>query len=94
MIERVGAAVARVFSEPDPDWDKIGRAPIEAMREPTAAMLAAGKSSISVPVADNTGSIGLNAEGAGIVWRAMIDAALSLEPNQREADIGERRISR
>lgn len=72
MVERVARALMREASD-DPDADKwcsprpwygAARAAIEAMREPTGAMIDAGR----WPAED---------DGTLACWRAMIDAVLS-----------------
>ena len=57
------------------DYEDMAEAAIEAMREPTEAMLKAG----DVPGWDDSVTVGHSAE----VWEAMISAALSTPP---EAD--------
>lgn len=76
-IEEVAKAYRdAVMSTPDgvsipfEEFSRIAaRAAIEAMREPTDAMMKAGE----VPGWDDSVSIGLSSD----VWRAMIDAALN-----------------
>lgn len=91
MIEKIAKAMCEANGtiwggprgEDDPDfllvklsYMRMARAAIEAMREPTEAMLKAG----DLPGWDDSVSIGLSGE----VWQAMIDAALPSPPVAEE----------
>lgn len=75
MVERVAKAIDVAFIEwkdtpgtPPMPWNEtLARAAIEAMREPTTAMLHA--STMQVPTWDN--------DASRRKWQAMIDAALN-----------------
>jgi hypothetical protein len=71
MIERVEKAILTALQKEAAPSD-LARAAIEAMREPTEAMVASGESAASF-------GIGKPKDDAAIprVWRWMIDAALS-----------------
>lgn len=61
MVEKVARAICRASGEDPYAWDSIARAAIEAMREPSEAMVA---------VCFSDGD-------AGPIWRDMINAALA-----------------
>ena len=67
MIERVARAIAQCLNEPGQcSYSDIARAAIEAMREPTEAMI-------------KEGAYGSGEDSAGVAcgaWKAMIDEAL------------------
>ena len=67
MVERVAKAIKRGIADDLPSAD-IARAAIEAMREPTEAMLHAGYDGLGREAAQYT--------GPEDVWPRMIDAAL------------------
>lgn len=81
MIERVGRALAKAENyayDPIP-YDDRARAVIEAMRDPTQAMIKDGD---ATPTSHSWGQSHLSAENAEFamcepIWQAMIDAALS-----------------
>ena len=89
MIERVTAAIeAAIWAglDPDtPDSDALARAAIEAMREPTEAMMKAARNTEGMKAVDNA-LVGAMIHGFTIpgnkkspleqAWQAMIDAAL------------------
>ncbi len=84
MIERVAKAIGHTLTDDqgwlkksysDDDMRAIARAAIEAMREPTDAMARAAQTA-----ADSMGGDELELfqpEAGKIIWRGMIDAALS-----------------
>lgn len=75
MVERVARVICAQFGERSPDFiDKrwhlqipVARAVLEAIREPTEAMVGAG---YDCPIIDYDG------QDPKEVWQAMIDAAL------------------
>jgi hypothetical protein len=69
MVERVALIMRAACAQPD-TWENRARAAIEAMREPTEAMIAASNR-------EWDGRMSHRSSGA---WRAMIDAALA-EPD-------------
>ncbi len=70
MVRRVGKAIADAGICCDSDCLRQARAAIQAMREPTAAMLTAGYEK-------GCGGWG-EGEECGPIWTSMIDAALGL----------------
>lgn len=81
MIERVAKAIEDCHDEGSwSTWEQIGhqaalecaRAAIAAMRESTDAMIEAGDWKIDFDCRDS-----------GKIWNAMVDAALTPEPNQK-----------
>lgn len=85
MIERVAKAILATTGEPTM-WDhyapgtqehyrSMARAAIEAMREPTAAMIEVGDASVDLDWSLEPGE-GLDGVDVTPAWRAMIDAAL------------------
>ena len=69
MIERVARAVEIAAKVNGRNWDKIALAAIEAMREPTEAMINGLR--IAQECGDSTAAL-----WAPLVWRSMIDTAL------------------
>lgn len=80
MVERVAVVIASALEHAyqereEPTFDdhvKAARAAIEAMREPTEAMVA----SIYGPLRLSAGEHWMNEAEAEAAWRSMIDAAL------------------
>lgn len=72
MIDAVARAIGKKVTGTEygwPAWRPVARAALEAMREPSEAMLKAG----DLPGWDDSVTVGLSGE----VWQAMIDAALT-----------------
>jgi len=71
MIDRVAMALKQVWEAGDknPEYGELARAAIEAMREPTEAMIQAAKNT-------DYGSDDFGA-GPSTHWHEMIDAALA-----------------
>jgi hypothetical protein len=81
MVERVARAIedANLKASGDEDYTPLARAAIEAMREPTEAMLKAGfhKNRWTNPKPCHDHCVGRVTLSIDEPWRAMIDAALS-----------------
>lgn len=77
IIERVARAIVEHISLGGTEWTDWTREAgkiIEAMREPTEAMIEAGKGPSYVAINDDYAGY-LPAEDIANIWRAMIDAA-------------------
>lgn len=72
MIERVARAIEQEIGPQDMDFAKIARAAVEAMREPTEAMLEVAQDMYE-PVGDRA----MWPPEPKDAWPAMIDAALT-----------------
>ena len=74
MIERVARAIRDVIPAGDDYPTDAARAAIEAMREPTEAMMGDGADAGAHAVLN--GELHPESRSVGLVWAAMIDAAL------------------
>jgi hypothetical protein len=87
MVERVEKAVRSAFTDAELNNPRISfeqltsiltRAAIEAMRQPTEAMIAEGESAASFGIGKPTDD-----EAVTRVWQCMIDAALATPSPER-----------
>lgn len=83
MVERVEGAILSAMSRGG-DSEAMARAAIEAMREPTEAMLKAGARRFSDCWSLEPGE-GLDEEPEQPIWQAMIDAALTSPPHPTQS---------
>ena len=78
MIERVAEAIVEAEMGGDVSSEKVARAAIAAMREPTEAILLAGFDEANCHIWQYDGDgAGFDKDGVKPLWQAMIDEALN-----------------